>query len=168
MGCDQNNSEDQHKTKDLLNNSIPDLSQDPSLNLNHNLNSNLKLSTCLVTLLLQQPLLPAQPSPALWRRQTTVGKDSNSSWLSLTSPTIAISSLDKRQTISVNLSEVGQSLWTLTKRLWPWWTYWDKGLKDTCGLEAALTITQELSLGLLVLAKAMLKAKDSGLILEGT
>ena len=82
--ADQKHSEDQHQTKDPLNNSIPDLNLNPNLsksesNLNHNLNSNLKPSTCLVTLLLQQPLLPAQPSTAPWRLQTTAGKDSNSS-----------------------------------------------------------------------------------------
>ena len=84
--ADQKHSEDQHQTKDLLNNSIPDLNQDLNLNpnlsksesnLNHNL--NLKPSTCLVILLLQQPHLPAQPSTAPWRLQITAGKASNSS-----------------------------------------------------------------------------------------
>ena len=169
--ADQKHSEDQHQTKDLLNNSIPDLNPnlnkfESNLSLSSQYNSNLKPSTCLVTLQLQP--LQAQPSTVLWRRQTSVGKASNSSSRFLTSLTVVISSPAKRLIISVNQSEVGQSLWTLTKRLWPWWTYWDKGLKDTCGPEAALTITQELSLGLLVLVKATSKAKDFGLIREGT
>ena len=69
--ADQKHSEDQHQTKDLLNNSDNKQDLNPNPNLNNKFESNLsphnlnlKPSTCLVTLLLQQPLLPAQPSTA--------------------------------------------------------------------------------------------------------